>query len=207
MVGGLAVAAAAVVTLSAQAPAVRPLSGVGTASTEVGGQWAKTEKGSTYQRGKWIDVTYGRPRLRGRANIFGSGADYGKALLAGAPIWRAGADVTTRLKAEAPLMFGANKVPAGEYSLFIDAKENNWTLVVSSWAAQMKYDKANTAALWGAYGYTADKDVARIPMVLDMLPSTIEELTWAFVDMSATGGRMAIMWEKTMASVAFTAGM
>jgi len=184
-------ALAAVVSPSAQPAPARALSAVGTASTEVGG--------------KWIDLTYGRPRLRYRANIFGSGADYGKAILAGAPIWRAGANVSTRIKTEVPLLIAGKTVPAGEYSLFIEAKENNWTFVVSSWAAQQKFDKADKTALWGAYGYTPEKDVVRAPMTLSTLPNTVEELTWSFVDMTDKGGKLAIMWDKTMATVAFSA--
>lgn len=40
-------------------------------------------------------------------------------------------------------------------------------------------------------------------MTLSTLPFSVEELTWSFVDMTEKGGRMAIMWEKTMAAVAF----
>ena len=40
--------------------------------------------------GKWIEITYSRPILRGRTNIFGTGADYGKAVSDGSPVWRAG---------------------------------------------------------------------------------------------------------------------
>ena len=36
------------------------------------------------------------------------------------PVWRAGANVSTRLKTEVPLTFGGKTVPPGEYSLFID---------------------------------------------------------------------------------------
>lgn len=197
-------ALAATVTVSAQQPSARPLSAVGTASTEVGGRWVKTEKTTSYDGGKWIDVTYGRPRLRYRTNIFGSGPDYGKAILAGAPIWRAGANVSTRIKTETALMINGKSVPPGEYSIFIDAKDGQWTFVLSSWAAQAKYDKADTSALWGAYGYTPAKDVVRAPMTLSTLPNTVEELTWNFVDMHDKGGKLAIMWEKTMATVAFS---
>lgn len=204
VVAAVLVAAGAV---AAQPPASRPLSAVGAASTEVAGSWQKTEKGQVYSGGKWIDVTYGRPRLRNRTAIFGTGADYGKAILAGAPIWRAGANVSTRLKTEVPLVIGGKTVPAGEYSLFIDVKPGAWTFVVSSWAAQAKFDKADTTALWGAYGYTPDKDVTRAPMTLSTLPHAVEELTWNFVDMTKDGGRMAIAWERTMATVAFTVGM
>ena len=63
------------------------------------------------------------------------------------------------------------------------------------------------AALWGAYGYTADKDVARIPMKMDRMPFAVDQLTWTFVDMTNDGGRLAIMWGNTMASAAFKAAM
>jgi len=199
-----ALALGATVSLTAQQTPARPLSAVGTASVEVGGKWMKTEKANTYDGGKWVDITYGRPRLRYRANIFGSGADYGKAILVGAPIWRAGANVSTRIKTEADLMINGKHVPKGEYSIFIDAKDGNWTFVLSSWAAQQKFDKADKTALWGAYGYTPDKDVVRAPMTLSTLPNTVEELTWNFVDMNDKGGKLAITWDKTMATVAFT---
>jgi hypothetical protein len=48
--------------------------------------------------------------------------------------------VSTSLKTEVLLPINGKSVPAGEYSPFIDLKENNWTLVVSSWAAQTRYD-------------------------------------------------------------------
>jgi hypothetical protein len=103
-------AALAVVAVSTRQPPARPLSAVGTASTEVGGKWVKAEKTTSYDGGKWIDITYGRPRLRYRPNIFGTGSEYGKAILAGAPIWRAGANVSTRLETEAALMIGGRPV-------------------------------------------------------------------------------------------------
>jgi hypothetical protein len=43
-------------------------------------------------------------------------------------------------------------------------------------------------------------------MRVDALPYKVEQLTWEFVDMTAEGGRMAVMWDKTMASVPFTFG-
>jgi hypothetical protein len=159
----------------------------------------------SYEGGKWIDVTFGRPLLRGR-DPFGTGADYGKGLLIGAPIWRAGADVSTQLKTEAPLVIGGKTVAPGTYTVFIDLKENNWTLVISTWGAQTKYDPNDKAALWGAYNYTPDKDVLRAPMKLETLPHSIEALSWEFLDMTDTGGTLAIAWGKTMASVGFKVG-
>jgi len=188
----------------------RPLSPSGSAAAQVLGHWVKSDKptyavgNNKYEGGKWIDVTYGRPLKRGR-DIFGSGADYGKGTLLGAPIWRAGANVSTRLKSEVPLRIGGKTVPAGEYSLFIDLKENAWTLVVSSWPAQQTYDANNKDALWGSYGYTPDRDVVRVPMKLETLPHSVEQLTWTFADMTATGGSLGIFWDKTLAWVPFEA--
>ena len=48
----------------------------------------------------------------------------------GAPVWRAGANQTTRLKTEVPLEIGGKKLAPGEYSLFVDLKEGGWTLIV-----------------------------------------------------------------------------
>ena len=69
----------------------------------------------------------------------------------------------------------------GEYSLFIDLKPNNWTLVVSSWGALQKYDPNDKTGLWGSYFYTPDKDLLRVPMKLETLPHSREQLTWEFV--------------------------
>jgi hypothetical protein len=217
----LAAALVAVVAIGSwvMAQAQKPMSPDGVAQAQVLGTWAKGARPAftlgreTYQNGKWIEITYGRPLQRGR-DLFGSGDTYGKAALdvgtAGLPappVWRAGANVTTRLKTEAMLTFGDKKVSPGEYSLFVDLKSpREWTLIISSWAAQAKFNPQDKDALWGAYGYTAEKDVARVPMKVEVLPFDVEQLTWSFVDMTAAGGRVALMWGKTMASAPFTAG-
>ena len=191
----------------------RPLSPNGTAATQVQGKYVKPEGrgapalgGANYQGGKWIEITYGRPLKRGR-DLWGSGANYGKDALVGTPIWRAGANVSTRLKTEVPLVINGKTIAPGEYSLFIDLKENNWTFVVSTWPAATRYDPSNKEALWGSYFYTPDKDVVRAPMKLETLPHSVEQLTWGFVDMTDAGGAMAISWGTQMASVPFTVQM
>ena len=191
----------------------RPMSPTGTAATQVGGKWAKpasgrgapTLGGETYQGGKWIEITYGRPLKRGR-ELWGSGADYGKAALVGTPIWRAGANVSTRLKTEVPLVIGDKTVAPGEYSLFIDLKPNNWTFIISNWKATRDFPSRDPEALYGAYDYTPAKDVVRAPMKLETLPHAVDQLTWKFLDMSDAGGVIAIEWDKTRAGVEFKVG-
>ena len=171
----------------------RPASPGGSSETQLG------------KNGKWIEITYSRPIKRGR-DVWGSGPSYGKEVLLqdDAKVWRAGANVSTRLKTEVPLQIGGKTVPAGEYSLFIDAKSpTDWTLIVSSWAAQQKYDAKNKAALWGSFGYTPDKDVARVAMKIDKLPMSIDELTWNFADVTTAGGKLVLMWDTVVASAPF----
>jgi hypothetical protein len=184
----------------------RPASPPGTAATQVGGKYVEGKSGPVYQGGKWIEITYGRPIKRQRQNLFGSGADYGKKLSDEAPVWRAGANQTTRLKTEVPLVFDGKTLPAGEYSVFVELREKAWTLIFSTWPAQVKYDPNDKTALWGAYGYTPDKDVLRAPMRVETLPFSMDQFTIAFVDMAADGGKIAMMWDKTMGTVAFKVG-
>ncbi|MCU1381709.1 MAG: hypothetical protein JWL71_406 [Acidobacteria bacterium] len=199
---GIAVAATAI----AMAQGGRPASPAGTAATEVGGRYDTKAAEPSYQGGKWIEITYGRPIKRGRDLFGGAGDKYGKVVNPDAPVWRAGANNTTQLKTEVPLVINGKTVAPGTYTMFIDLKPEAWTLIVSSWKAQTRYDPKNTTEIWGAYGYTADKDVVRAPMTLSTLPFAAEQLTWAFTDMSDTGGKLTIMWDKKVASVPFKIG-
>jgi len=203
----MAAAAALVMATSVLAAQSLPASPEGKAQGQFGGKYVKAANGEMeYQGGKWVEISYGRPILRGRTNIFGAGATYGKDLNAGAPVWRAGANVSTRLRTELPLVIGGKALPAGEYSVFIELKEGAWTLVVSSWAQQKTYDPKNKEALWGSYNYTADKDVLRVPMKLAKNAVSVEQLTWGFVNASANGGELAIMWDAAIATVPFKIG-
>jgi hypothetical protein len=196
-------AAAAVATVAIVSAQNIPASPDGKAQVQLGGQYVKGEKGTSYQGGKWMEITYSRPILRGRTNIFGAGADYGKELNGGAPVWRAGANVSTRLRTEAMLVIGGKHLNPGEYSVFIDLKAGAWTFILSSWDAQKTYDPNNKAALWGSYGYTPDKDVARAPMKLMKSTVSVEQLTWGFINITKTGGEIAIWWDKEFATVPF----
>lgn len=202
-VAAVAVAVSGLVAVAQQSQ--RPLSPRASAATQVGGEWVKAERGERYQGGKWIEIDYGAPIKRGRTNLFGSGAEYGQAVKAGAPVWRAGANKTTRLETEVPLQFGGKTVPAGEYSVFIDPKsETDWTLILSTWAAQEKFDRDNKEALWGAYNYTPDKDVARVPMTVEQIDLSVDQLTWTFVNVTKNGGSIAIVWDNVLATAPFT---
>ena len=170
----------------------RPASPRGEASTQVGADFDQ-----------WIVVDYGRPILRGRTGIFGSGESYGEKLNGGAPVWRLGANKSTQIMTQTDLMFGDKKLPAGKYSMYVDLKPGNWTLIISEHGAKNNY-RDDIDGLWGSYNYTDDKDVLRAPMMVDGVEVGVDQLTISFIDVSATGGTLAIFWGNTMAATSFT---
>ena len=121
-------------------------------------------------------------------------------------MWRAGANVSTRLKTEAPLVIGGKPLPAGEYTMFIDLKPGNWTLIVSNHKPQMTYDPNNKTEIWGAYGYDPKNDVLRVPMQLGDIPFSLEELTWGFSEVTDKGAVLNLWWDKVNATVPITLG-
>jgi DUF2911 family protein len=186
----------------------RPASPAGSSATQVGGKYDTSGAEPVYRGGKWIEITYGRPIKRGRDVFGGTGDKYGKTANPDAPVWRAGANVSTQLKSEVPLVINGKTVAPGTYTMFIDLKPNDWTLIVSNWKAATTFNQNNdaekTGEVFGAYGYTPAKDVVRAPMKVSTLPFSVDQLTWDFTDMSDAGGNITIMWDKTVASVAFT---
>ena len=184
----------------AQSAQRRIASPAGSSATQIGGVF---DARTGYVNGRWIEIRYGRPLKRGR-DLFGT-SDFVDFLNDGAPLWRAGANQSTRLITEAPLTLGAKTIAPGEYTLFVDLKpDDKWTLVVSGWPAQTTYDEANKVALWGAYEYTPDRDVVRAPMRVERLPHAFDQLSWEFLDITPTGGLLAMIWDRKLATVAFT---
>ena len=203
------------IALEAQQTA-RPMSPEGSAQTQVLGKWTKGERPSfslgreNYVGGKWIEITYGRPLQRQR-DLFGSGPNYGKAIndvgtanLPAPPVWRAGANVSTRLRNQMPLEVGGKRVPAGELVMLIDLKsDKNWTLILTKQSYVTNFDPANTKDLYGGFNYRPDNDVARAPMTVERLPYSVDQLMWWFTDVTPAGGTMRIAWERMTASVPF----
>jgi hypothetical protein len=196
---------AAGVLLRAQTPDVKlPPSPRGSAAIQVGGTWSGAGDDRRYVGGSWITVDYGRPILRGRENIFGTGADYGKAVNPDASIWRAGANATTRLTTQVPLEFGGKTIAAGEYNVFVELKEKGWTLVLSTQPLQPKYDPNEKVLLYGAYNYDPKFDVLRAPMRLATSTSSIEQFTIGFADVTSDRGVLYMAWDRTVSSIDFT---
>ena len=185
------------ISVEGQAPIPSPR---GEAHTQIGGAYNTDGR---YEGGWWIVVDYGRPILRGRENMFGSGPTYGDALHLGAPIWRIGANVSTRFYAETDLMFGDQRLPAGEYSIFADLEEDEWTLIFSTWGAKQTFREVNPNALWGSFDYTDERDVLRTTMSVETLARAADQLIIAFTNMTQQGGDFTILFDDQLATVPF----
>lgn len=202
MVRGLgfaAAAAAAGVMVGEAAAQDRPLSTRGHAATQLGGSY--NDEGR-YEGGYWIDVRYGRPILRGRNGIFGEGAEYGRRIYAGAPVWRVGADQTTTFTTEADLLIGGQRLNAGEYTLFADLSDPAaWTLIFTTWGVKQDFREDDPNALWGAYGYDDSKDVMRATAAVETVDWSMDQLQVGFVDVTREGGALYVQWDDQLATV------
>jgi hypothetical protein len=200
----LAVMVAAGAPFSGQVPEIKlPSSPRGTAAIQVGGSWTGPEGERRYSGGSWITVDYGRPIMRGREGIFGAGATYGKAVNPDAPIWRAGANDTTRLTTQIGLEIGNKTIAPGAYNVFVDLKEKAWTLVLSTQPVQPKYDPNDKVLLYGAYNYDPKFDVLRAPMRLSTSAVSIEQFTIGFADVKQDRGSLYMAWDRTVATIDF----
>lgn len=201
---GAAIAVAGPVLVAQAPPAVNlPASPKGSAAIQVGGTWTGAGDSRRYTGGSWITVDYSRPILRGRTRIFGAGATYGQEVKAGTEVWRAGANDSTRLTTQMPLIFGTTTIPPGVYNVLADIKEGAWTFILSTQPIQPKYDPSDKVLLYGAYNYDRKFDVLRVPMRLSTSPASVEQFLIDFVDVRPDRASLRMSWDTTVATVDF----
>lgn len=190
-------------TMRAQTiPAVKlPPSPQGQSAVQLDGRWEKNAAGQRYVDGKWVVVDYGRPLLRGRTDIFGSGAEYGKIVSDGTPVWRMGANDSTQLTTQVPLSIGGKTLQPGVYNVFAELKPGAWTLVLSTQPRQPRFDPNEKVLLYGSYNYDRKFDVLRAPMTVRTSDARIEQLTIGFVNVTPTSATMQVAWESTVAAI------
>lgn len=88
--------------------------------------------------GQPVKVCYGRPSLRGRKMLGGTGVPYGK-------LWRTGANEPTVLFTPVALDIAGVKVPPGKYSLYSVPGPKEWEIIVnrstSQWGHEGQYSE------------------------------------------------------------------
>ncbi len=155
-------------------------------------QMAPRDTAMTYVGGKAVAIEYGRPSLKGR-----SVSDLTSQLGANR-IWRAGSEQITTFKTEADLKIGKQKVPAGEYSVYLYCPEEGaFSLVLNQVLGQPLGEIWEAAPEnlakepWPHRNYEDIRasEVARIPLHKTSSSETVDLLTFSFLQK----GKMAVL--------------
>ena len=100
-------------------------------------------------------------------------------------------------------LFGGQRLPAGEYSIFAELSEGEWTLIFADWGVKDDFREDKPGALWGSYGYTPENDVLRTTMEVTTVGVAADQLVIVFTDMTSAGGQFTVWWDDQVGSTAF----
>jgi hypothetical protein len=134
--------------------------------------------------GKRISVDYYAPSMHGR-KIMGALVPFGV-------VWCTGANIATKITTEAPLHMGDLDLPKGEYSIWTLPGEKEWTLIINKETGQFHLN------------YNARLDFGRTKMNLKTLGAPVETFRIDVRPDAGNKGTLALVWEKTEASIPFT---
>jgi hypothetical protein len=138
--------------------------------------------------GTTVTLTYSRPRLRGRSNIWGT------RVVRWGEVWTPGANDATTLQVDHDITVSGVKVPKGKYSVWmVVSKDSTWTMLLDPKWKQFHEDhpKPNDTQI-------------HVPVSANHQASTVEDaLTWSFPSVTARGGTMAMQWERMRVTAPF----
>jgi hypothetical protein len=126
----------------------------------------------TIASGTTISLEYSQPSVKGRT--------IGKDLepMAG-QVWRTGANEATIFETSKAVKINGQELPAGKYSLFSIAGDEEWTIIFNKKWKQ-----------WGAYSYKQGDDALRIKVQPAKTEAFAEKLTF-FIDKK---GAVNLFW-------------
>ena len=133
--------------------------------------------------GAELTLVYSRPAKRGR-EIWGG-------LVPWSEVWRTGANAATSFSTSRDLEIGGVLVPAGDYTLFSIYTSESAQLIVNRQTGQ-----------WGTM-YDEAQDLARIDLMTEALPETMERFTIS-VEATDEGGVIQLNWDGARHFVPFT---
>jgi hypothetical protein len=129
-----------------------------------------------------VDITYGRPGLKGRSL---------ESLAPAGQVWRTGANESAVISFSTDVMFGGEMVEAGTYSLYTIPGEN-WTFIL------------NSKQSWGTQ-YDESADVLRVAAAVTTTEAT--EMEWFgiyFDTLSETKAHLNLHWGTTLTAIPIT---
>jgi hypothetical protein len=131
-----------------------------------------------------ITIDYSSPAVHGR-KIWGALVPFDK-------LWRAGANLATKITFSRDVVIDGKPVPAGAYAFFVIPTQSKWTLILNKNANQP-----------GMGSYKKEEDLLRV----DVKPQAIamrERLAYLVSDFSDKSGNIDLEWEKLRVSLPFT---
>lgn len=126
-------------------------------------------------------VIYSRPQKLGRV-VFGELLKYGE-------VWRMGANEATEIQFFRHVKIGGKKIKPGRYTLYAIINETSWAIILN-----------NETDTWGAFKYSAKKDVVRVEVPVQKTESIIESLAMIF-EKTTTGINLVVAWDNVKASL------
>ncbi len=147
-----------------------------TAQNEVALFPVASPRGSIYQQvgNTTITVEYERPLARMRT-IFGNLVPWNQ-------LWRTGAGASTKIRFGKAVEVEGQQVPAGTYSLFTIPSPESWIVILNA-----------DTTLYGTFGYSQEKDVARFVVSPRATQRYYEALTLD-IDLVQSNARLFISW-------------
>ena len=134
--------------------------------------------------GTRIVVTYSRPRLRGRSQIFGTG------FVRWGETWTPGANWATTFETSRNVTLNGHAVPTGKYSVWMVVRElGDWTLVLDPDWHRFHENRPDSNARQ-----------IRFPVHVEEAPPT-EVLTWSMPEIRVNGGTLAMQWSNRRADL------
>ena len=134
-----------------------------------------------------ITIEYSRPSVKGRT-IFGDLEPYGG-------MWRTGANKNTVITFSDDVTIAGQDVKAGSYAMFTKLNSaKQWDVIF--------YNDTNN---WGTpRNWDDSKVVATAKVEVHAVPFNVETMTIDINNISATGGTIDIIWEKSYVGIPFT---
>lgn len=120
-------------------------------------------------------IEYSSPGVKGR-EIFGGLVPFDE-------LWRAGANMATKLTASRDFTFGGKAVPAGSYAYYAIPGRTGWTVILNS-----------NATASGTTGYDEKNDVARVTVTPERLCAPRERLAYHFNDTTDDATNLDLEW-------------
>jgi hypothetical protein len=154
--------------------------------------------------GQNLWIYYHAPSVRGRQIFGGAGAlePYGK-------VWRLGADYATVLHTDADLDLNGLAIPKGDYTLYADLDNGQWTLIINKTLMDGArhiggVGKSPDGIREGATTNDPATELGRASLTMGKPSSPVETVK---ITLSGTGGgkgKLLVEWENVTASALFT---